>query len=122
VAYDAVAFVPAAGTVVNHTFDTVSLFDWNQNLNTTSPSFINSLARNETTLHDWAIDYGYKGPLWSNPSSGTVNGVSSYPQCASASQFTSSGVPPNVWNVGNTWATDAEQFHLGQRWQLQDQS
>ncbi len=109
VAYDAVAFVPAAGTVVNHQFNAVSLFDWNQNLNTTSPSFINSPARNETTLHDWAIDYGYKGPLWSNPSSGTVYGVSSYPKCASASQFTSSCVPPDVWNVGNTWATNAQQ-------------
>jgi hypothetical protein len=106
VAFDAVAFVPVPGRAVNHTFDAVSLFDWNQNLNTPTPSAVNTPARTMKTLHDWAIDFGFKGPLWNNGSQFHF-GVSSMTKCPAIQDITSSCVPPDVWNVGRTWANNA---------------
>ena len=106
VAFDAVAFVPVPGTAENHTFDAVSLFDWNQGMNTPTPSQINTPARTMKTLHDWAIDYGDEGPMRNNPAN-YHHGVASQPQCPSLAQITSACVPADVWNVGNTWANNA---------------
>ncbi len=107
VAFDAVAFVPVPGQAVNHTFDAVSLFDWNQNLNTNMSSTVNTPARTMQTLHDWAVDYGDAGPMWNAPSTYHY-GVSSYPACSSLSAITSACVPADVWNVGYTWTAYAQ--------------
>lgn len=104
VAYDAVAFVPVTGRAVNHTFEAVSLFDWNQNLNTHVPHQVDTPTRTMKTLHDWALDYAYKGLLWSNPKAGLVRGVSSFPKCRGLTAITAKCVPRDVWNVGANWA------------------
>lgn len=102
VAYDAIAFVPAAGTVVNHQFDAVSLFDWNQDLDTPTPSLLNTPARNMQTLYQWGMDYSYEGPDW-NGNGSTIYGVTAYPDCTSLSNITSSCVPPDVYNSATNW-------------------
>jgi hypothetical protein len=102
VAYNAVAFVPEAGTVVNHQFDAVSLFDWNQNLNTPTPTFLNTPARTMQTLYQWGLDYSYEGPNW-NGSGNTIYGVTAYPECATLSSITSSCVPQDVFISANNW-------------------
>jgi hypothetical protein len=107
VAYDAVAFVPIAGTQVSHTLDAVSLFDQNQDLNTNVPYEFDTPTRTMTTLHDWAVEYGRAGHPWDQPSDPVHNGVASYAPCPSGT-VSSSCVPANVWNVGNQWAQDAE--------------
>ena len=104
VGFDAVAFVPVTGTAVNHTFDAVSLFDWNQYLDTQVPSAADTPARTMQTLYQWAVDYSDQGPDWSNPDS-TIKGVGSYPECSSS--VTSSCVPSDVWNVASTWFDNA---------------
>ena len=107
VAYDAVAFVPVSGTAVNHTFEAVLLFDWNQNLNTRIPSAVDTPARTMKTLHDWALDYALKGPLWSNPGT-EIHGVSSFPKCKKLSANNAKCVPSDVWLVGSKWASEVK--------------
>jgi hypothetical protein len=112
VSYDAVAFVPIAGTQVSHTLDAVSLFDQNQNLNTNVPSTFKTPSRTMTTLHDWAVEYGDYGPDW-DTGVGVHSGVATYPVCPTGTLaksgpiLSSSCVPQNVWNVGEQWYQDA---------------
>jgi hypothetical protein len=106
VAYDAVAFVPVPGTAVDKTFDAVSLFDWNTNLNTNIPSQVDTPARTMLTLQQWALDYSNEDPLWSNPSD-YVYGVMSFPECSGT--YTAACIPPDVWTAADEWYTDATQ-------------
>ncbi|WEO93435.1 hypothetical protein A6P39_005035 [Streptomyces sp. FXJ1.172] len=111
VAFDAIAFVPIDGTLVSHTLDAVSLFDWNQDLNTNVPSSFTTPSRTMTTLHDWAVEYGSYGPDW-NTGTGVHSGVASYPVCptgtlAAGPVLSNSCVPQDVWNIGKKWADDA---------------
>jgi hypothetical protein len=111
VAFDAIAFVPIDGTLVSHTLDAVSLFDWNQDLNTNVPSTFTTPTRTMTTLHDWAVEYGSYGPDW-NTGVGQHSGVAAYPVCptgtlAAGPILSSSCVPQDVWNVGKKWSDDA---------------
>ncbi|MDI5969405.1 SGNH/GDSL hydrolase family protein [Streptomyces sp. SL13] len=55
VAYDAMAFVPIAGSWQHHTFDAVSIFSPDQNMDTAAPSWMDSShLRTRQTLYDWA--------------------------------------------------------------------
>lgn len=113
VAFDAIAFVPIAGTMVSHTLNAVSLFDQNQDLNTNVPSSFKTPSRTMTTLQDWAIEYGKYGTDWDTHVGDAHSGVASYPVCPTGTLarsgpiLSSSCVPQTVWNVGNKWYQDA---------------
>ncbi len=54
VAYDTLAFVPVKGTWESHTFDAVSIFRSNQNIDTDTPWLMKTPMRTRQTLYDWA--------------------------------------------------------------------
>ncbi|MBO0511084.1 golvesin C-terminal-like domain-containing protein [Streptomyces beijiangensis] len=83
VAYDALAFVPFAGHEVHHTFDAVSAIDPNQNLDTNTPSTINSPIRTRQTLYDWARNKTAGGAPWYDASKPRVKGLTEFPACSS---------------------------------------
>ncbi|GAA1965128.1 hypothetical protein GCM10009838_23240 [Catenulispora subtropica] len=82
VAFDAIGFVPVAGTLVQHTFDSVAIFSENQNLDTGTPSQFNTPMRTMTTLYNWADAALNGGPMWNDPSQAAPTGLLQYPVCS----------------------------------------
>lgn len=104
VAFDAIMFVPTPGTVVSHTFDAVSLFSPDQDLDTNTPSAIDTPQRTMQTLYDWALDYADGGQLWDDTST-YHPGIASQPECA-AGALAAACVGPQTWAVADDWANE----------------
>jgi len=105
VAYDALAFVPFQGTWQHHTFDAVSIFPSDIDLDTSTPSQIDSPMRNRGTLYDWAHSVTAGGRTWDN--SGSLTGLTNFPVCVSGTR-TGSCVGPAVASAASAWSAQVE--------------
>lgn len=56
IAFDAVAFVPIAGTYHEETLEADALFDENQNIDTDAPGWLAGNLKDRKTLYDWAAN------------------------------------------------------------------
>ncbi|MEI5098019.1 hypothetical protein RB200_04395 [Streptomyces sp. PmtG] len=83
IAFDAVAVVPVKGKWVRHTFDAVSTIDPQENLDTNTPSQVNTPIRNRKTLYDWARNKTVGGAPWNDSSKPRVKGLTEFPACPS---------------------------------------
>jgi hypothetical protein len=112
VGFDAVAFVPVAGTVTQHSLDAVQIFSVNQSLDTNMPTSIDSPLRTDATLKAWATEYASGGVPWDN-SAGTYHpGVASYPACTGA--VAPSCVGSHALAVAQAWNNAALSQHPAQ--------
>lgn len=102
VAFDSIAFVPIAGTTVTHTFDAVSIFSPDQDLDTNAPSQFNTPMHTMQTLYDWMNDRIVGGPDW-NGSNTNITGLLQCPTCASIGAETSSCIGPDLYTSTSEW-------------------
>ena len=98
VGYDAVAFVPVTGTVVTKVIDAASIFSEDQNLDTQTPSQIDTPFRTRQTLYDWAKKFSF--------GAGTYKGGSSYPACVVVKNTTCVGT--NSRTAFANWWSDVQ--------------
>jgi hypothetical protein len=108
VAYDAIAFVPVAGTSVHHSFDAVSIFKPTQDIDTATIDIVpNTPMQSMADLHTWAMSRTAGGPAW-NDSSTTVTGLTQYPSCGTGAK-TAHCIGSATLTAAQSWETEAEQ-------------
>jgi hypothetical protein len=101
-AYDAVAFEPVQGTWEHHTFDAVSIFPSDINLDTTTPWLVDTPIRTRQTLYDWAHSVTDGGEKFDN--SGTLTGLNNLPVCTGSDA--SSCIGSHVAAAAQSWGAD----------------
>ncbi|MGW2479579.1 golvesin C-terminal-like domain-containing protein [Streptomyces sp. NPDC001571] len=105
VAYDALAFVPVAGTYEHHTFDAAAIFESNQNLDTDTPWLMNTPMRTRQTIYDWAHSRTTGGPTFD--SRGRLVGLSNFQVCNNAA-YNDLCLGSNVSTAVKAWGADVE--------------
>jgi hypothetical protein len=108
IAFDAIAFVPVSGTLVHHSFDAVSIFDPNQNIDASTLSILpKTPMRSMADLYKWGISRTLGGPDWFD-SSVTVKGLTQFPSCGTGAKTTSC-VGSSTLGAAQAWATEVRE-------------
>ncbi|MGK5637450.1 hypothetical protein ACSNOK_03905 [Streptomyces sp. URMC 126] len=105
VAYDALAFIPVNAKYEHHTFDAVSIFRSNQNLDTNTPWLMKTPMRTRQTLYDWAKSRTTGGMAFDK--SAVLKGMLEYGICTNGSHQRDC-VGQKVHDAARKWETDVD--------------